>query len=187
MANQDLQDKHADDLSASRYTLKKVRETVIGVGSLVGGVFAGGMIGGWMSKGKNLPTNAMPEGLPFIGGKRYNLKQQFGGLIGAFVGTLVGGLYLGYEHWRKVESQRIAVDEINKDIASTVAIQPVDKELVAENKRLREMLEARSNAPEHLQEKKHAETHPSKHSAGMSPKSHTEHAQTKSTGELGVA
>lgn len=215
MANNELEQKRADDLSVGRYTFKKIRETVISFAGTFGGMFVGGKIGGAMSEGQKLPAvYKIPKGIPFIGGKSYNTKQATGGFVGMMVGSLVAGLIIGYEHWRKIESQRIAVDEINKDIASTAAIQPTDKELVAENTRLRGMLaEADAHKKDHREghehtheglehqgahahahkpEHKHVGTHvppdqQDKLGAILKdgPKTHHEHAATQSVPQLG--
>lgn len=59
---------------------------------------------------------------------------------GAFLGLLSSGMALGYDQWRKEESTRVAAREINNDISKMRILEPTDNELVAENKRLRQML-----------------------------------------------
>lgn len=175
MVNEVLEKKHEDELSVQRYTFKKIRETVISFGGLIGGGYIGGLLGGMYAKSKNLPheMSIIAEGVPFLSGKGINKQQGNGGFIGVMLGSLISGLIIGYEHWRKVESQKLAVDEINQDIANTIAIQPTDKELVGENKRLRGMLEEleakRANRDAILAQgpkshMEHAAHHPAEHS-----------------------
>jgi len=174
MANEALEQKHADDLSIGRYTFKKIREMVVMGGGAIGGALAGIFAG----KPSEIPLIAaeVVEEIPllkrlptFISGMSKGQAALAG--IGAMIGTVAGALIIGYEHWRKEESQKLAVDEMNKDMADTIAIQPVDKELVTENKRLRGMLheleEKRSYREEIL---------------AKGPKSHTDHAAHESGG-----
>lgn len=147
MVNEVLEKKHEEELSVGHYTFKKIRETVITFGGLIGGTYIGGLLGGMYAKSKNLPheMSSLAESIPFLNGKGINKQQGNGGFIGFMLGSLISGMIIGYEHWRKVESQKLAVDEINQDIANTIAIQPIDKELVVENKRLRGMLDEIEN------------------------------------------
>lgn len=48
------------------------------------------------------------------GGRSYNIS----GIVGAVVGYVIGGIASGFRHWRKVEGERLAVGEINKDVAT---------------------------------------------------------------------
>lgn len=61
---------------------------------------------------------------------------------GVFLGLVVSGIILAYEHWVKQESSRIAVGEINNDIANLKVLQKTDPELLKENQKLQEMLVA---------------------------------------------
>lgn len=55
-------------------------------------------------------------------------------------GLIVGSIAVGYDRWRKEESARIAAQEVNGDISKLELFRPSDAELVAENKRLRQMV-----------------------------------------------
>lgn len=66
--------------------------------------------------------------------------KKIGAGAAGFVGLMGGGMAVGYDHWRKEESERLAAEEINRDVAKLELFKPSDPELVAENKRLRTML-----------------------------------------------
>lgn len=85
-------------------------------------------------------------GLPpqdFLGSARW-----IGAGVGGFTGLLGGGIVVGYDHWRKQESERLAAQEINEDVAKLELFKPSDPELVAENKRLRQMLAEAEKSPQ---------------------------------------
>lgn len=119
-----------DKLSAGTYAMKQIRNTVINFA----GLGAGG-VAGW-----HLGKLAKADGLIQRLGDRFGHAngKTVGAVIGAFVGNMVAVLVLGYEHWAKAEAQRLAVDEINKDIAE--ARLRMNPELVRENNALREIV-----------------------------------------------
>ncbi|MFN7402075.1 MAG: hypothetical protein ACK5R4_07070 [Alphaproteobacteria bacterium] len=66
--------------------------------------------------------------------------KMFGAAGLGWLGLTGGGIAVGYQEWRKQESQRLAAEEINRDISRIELFKPSDSELVEENKRLRQML-----------------------------------------------
>jgi len=122
-----IEEKYAEDLSATRYAGKKVYELVLSIG----GTIAGGVIGHYLGKALGRGTRQLEAGG----------NISIASIIGGFAGFIGSGLVLGYEHWKKEESQKLAVAEINRDIANKIGIEPTDKELVRENQQLRAMVE----------------------------------------------
>lgn len=187
------------ELSVGTYAGKKIYEVVVSLGTT-----AAGMWGGLAAAGKfvkphtdeaitkaavNIVTGAAPgieEGmrLPGFLGKLPGLKQAFtnrqlawGAGGGFMAGSILGGLFLGYEHWQKVKREQLQVDEITKDISDIEVFKKTDPELAAENKRLWAELNKREaqpavsshvekHAPDHANkehgDKKHAEHHAKK-------------------------
>ena len=66
--------------------------------------------------------------------------KYVGAGVGAFLGSMFGGMAVNYNEWRKDESARLAAEEVNKNISQMEIFKPSDPEIVAENKRLRAML-----------------------------------------------
>lgn len=85
--------------------------------------------------------------------------------IFAFVGSMIGSIFVGFDRWKKEESTRLAAAEIDRDISRLEVFSKRDPELVAENKRLREMLEhtPTAHAPEHAKEEHKPEHHEKPH------------------------
>lgn len=154
----DLKEKYKEKLTVQRFVTKQVIDLVISFGSLIVGAAAGYYIDKSTYKpGRNLnqtidtslenPQNIIKSFIPPRGGLR-------GGVIGAFVGSFIGQTFQGYERWSKHESERMAVEEINRDIAGFQAMrQKANPELVEENNRLREMLAVESAKTQELLEK----------------------------------
>ena len=126
----DFDRKHNDELSASTYAGKKIYETIV---SFLG-IGLGAAVGYSMDKHHGFQATA---------------KKKFGWrtIAGAVVGSTISGIILGYQHWRKVESTKIAVQEINNDISNMTIRQRTDPELIRENDRLREMLDQMDAQP----------------------------------------
>lgn len=138
-----LEDEYADRLSAGTYALKKIKEVVITAGGVVGGWFAGRQIDKYKGYGSMLSdTHAeiLDAANPGRGARLRGLATPVA-VLGAAAGSIVSGIALAYGHWRKEESQKLAVDEINRDIANMKIRQRTDPELLKENDRLRAMLE----------------------------------------------
>lgn len=156
----DLKEKYKEKLTVQRFVTKQVIDLVISFGSLIVGAAAGYYIDKSTYKpGNNLKQtidtnlqnpdadNWLKSMIPARGGLR-------GGVIGAFVGSFIGQTFQGYERWSKHESERMAVEEINRDIAGFQAMrQKANPELVEENNRLREMLAVESAKTQELLDK----------------------------------
>lgn len=70
-----------------------------------------------------------------------NLLEQYPNILeyaGGFLGLVGSGMFQEYEHWHKEMSAKLAVDEINRDIAQ--ARIRTNPDLLAENKMLRQIL-----------------------------------------------
>ncbi|GEM_PF-2624539 len=148
-----VKEKHEDELSAGSYAKKKLYElAVTGTGFAIGGGTAYKLTEhkpslvfkafSWLPLPESFrnefkAASTSPEKLTALSTE---LKKPIAFLGGA-VGMILSGLVLGYEHWRKVESEKIAVDEINRDISNIKIIPHSNPELERENIRLREMLE----------------------------------------------
>jgi hypothetical protein len=65
-----------------------------------------------------------------------SIKAVWGMGIGAFAGSIVGTLILGYGHWKEGKQAQIQVNEIMKDISDIEIFKKTDPELKAENQRL---------------------------------------------------
>lgn len=72
--------------------------------------------------------------------------KYVGAGVGAFFGSMFGGMAVNYNEWRKDESARLAAEEVNKNISQMEIFKPSDPELVSENKRLRAMLAEKEDA-----------------------------------------
>jgi hypothetical protein len=133
-----------DKLSPGTYAYKQIRNIVVNVAGYGVGWFAGGFIGGFFDKNKtgvaNQAEKVIERGMD-VEGFLSNVKKS-GKSLGSWVGLVVGGMaasiYLGYEHWAKGEAARLAIDEINRDIAETKL--RMNPELRRENNLLREMI-----------------------------------------------
>ncbi|MFO1241971.1 MAG: hypothetical protein U1E36_02030 [Rickettsiales bacterium] len=136
--------KHADDLSASRYATKKLYELgVTGAGVLLGGTAAYFL--GKSGKFRSWITNKFGEEA-YRGAVSLNEETQKLGkfspltFVGGTLGTAFSSLFLTYEHWRKEEVAKLSVKEINEDISNMKIRYRTDPELLKENERLRDML-----------------------------------------------
>lgn len=134
-----------DKLSPMAYAGKQVRILLVQMAGLLGGGGIGFWLGGIGAKTMRVPkfvADLMAKGDPEAIEKLAAVevpKKMVGATIGVFVGTVITTLVLGYEHWVKGEAERLAVDEINRDVAeSKLRMNP---ELQRENKLLREMVE----------------------------------------------
>lgn len=130
-------------LSPATYAYKQLRAIAINLTGLVGGGFAGWMIGGTLRTDAVLPSR-IESLMHEMGGMAKAVAQKparmIGGMVGTVIGGTVAGVILGYEHWVKGEALRLSTDEINRDISE--AKLRMNPELVRENKYLREMIEA---------------------------------------------
>ena len=164
------------ELSVGTYTGKKIYETVVGIGSTALGVW-GGLVAaaklikpGTVEKVSHVLVNprAVKESvikLPGFMGKLPGLKNgftqrqlQWGGFGGALIGSIAGGLVLGYEHWQKVKREQMQVNEITKDISDIEVFKKTDPELKAENERLWAQVNERKSGShmEHHAKREHA-------------------------------
>lgn len=166
-----------DKLGFGAYAWKQLRSLSISLIAIGGGGFLGHAIG----KGMKNSTMQVPKFLQkFINTE--TVSSRFGAMgIGIVAGTLVDGLFQGYEHWAKGEAARLGVDEMNRDIAeSRLCMNP---ELLRENALLREMVAKQEEQlktarhepihhkphhekPEHMVSMKDAHHEPSAHAQG---------------------
>ena len=133
-----------DKLSFGTYFTKQLRNIVVNLGGNIGGAAIGaGLAGAYKPSSLELRPETLAEVEKFgsIGKSIARSPHKWvGGAIGAFIGGNIALLFLGYEHWAKGEAERLAVDEINRDISE--AKLRMDPELMRENTTLREMLKA---------------------------------------------
>lgn len=130
-----------EKLSPATYAWKQVRAIGINLFGLVGGGYLGHHIGGQF-KPRNLDkTMAILQQTRFANEAELIARASnkwIGMAIGSFAGSLITGVYLGYERWVKGEALRLSADEINRDISE--AKLRMDPELLRENHLLREMI-----------------------------------------------
>ena len=143
----DFEKRHAYDLSASKYAQKKGLELALtATGAGVG--FIAGKYG--IHK---LPIKAFPKSLRELVENDPEMRREFefpASLMGSAIGMSVGTVPIAYEHWRKEEAKRFAVQEMNQDVANAKIRTRTDPELVEENIRLRQMLEEKAAQTEAL-------------------------------------
>lgn len=129
-------------LSPTTYALKQMRDllfTVVGVG---GGGYLGYKFGGYFSENRKV-SDGFASAFKKLFGAGGELiadapTKWIGLFTGSFLGEAVAINILGYEHWKKTESARLSVEEINQDIAE--AKLKMDPELKRENTELRKMI-----------------------------------------------
>ena len=144
-------EKYQKELSAGTYAKKQIYDLVISFGSMALGAFAGYK---FAPKGNSKVIN-------FIGKKLFDEEKDIDvdslspkakegaaytnkityAFIGSLIGGIIGGIIQGYSRWHKQESERLAVQEINEDVANMKIRDRTDPELIRENDRLREMLD----------------------------------------------
>lgn len=145
----DLKDRYKEKLGVGTFASKQAIDFVISMGSMAVGAVAGYFIDKNTYK-KPLDGSFITEkeGLGAMiprGGIR-------GAVVGGLLGSTIGQFFQGYDRWRKHEAERMAVEEINRDIAGFEAMrQKPPAELVEENARLREMLAIETAKTKELQ------------------------------------
>lgn len=77
------------------------------------GLQFGGAILGYFA-GKGLGKAGIGQKEIFEGDKSLNISSA----AGAIIGLVVGGTAAGFRGWKKMEGERLAVQEINKDVAT---------------------------------------------------------------------
>ncbi len=159
MANENprksIEEKYKDKLTPVAYAKKEIADFAISVGSMVAGGFIGNTIGNRLKK-----PGAVPDKDSVFGNveKIYPKISVWGALIGSMLGGMVGGIIQGYSRWKKHESERLAVSEINEDVANMKIRYRTDPELLRENERLREMLAEEEKKTEALKQQKEERT-----------------------------
>ena len=128
MAEEQKQDTIEKQLSVGNFAMQQART----IGLLVGGTLVGGAAFFGLAKtglgaklGKWLARSDL-EGLTGEKLEKAIKSATIGGThamagAGALGGLLVGGAASQYEHWAKVERERLGVQEINKDVADIMA------------------------------------------------------------------
>ena len=144
---QEFKEKYSKELSAGTYAKKQIYDLIVSFGSMAIGAVIGSRIG---AKSNAFDSNHENTRATGILGKKVNLA---GGGTGLIIGSIIGQLIQGYERWFKNESERLAVSEINEDIANMKIRDRTDEGLVRENDRLREMLEVEEQKTATLTEK----------------------------------
>jgi hypothetical protein len=158
----------SDKLSFGTYFGKQIRDFVVNVAGAGGGLAAGWGIGGlFKSKPFKVGTTEILEHFGWVGAAAAKSPNK---AIGAGIGYVVGSLgavtVLGYERWAKGEAERLAVDEINHDIAESKL--RMDPELMRENATLRDMLaHEKGKAAEHAKSQHAKAEHPKSGYADM--------------------
>lgn len=145
--NTDIKERYKDKLTAGVYAKKQITDILVQFGSLIGGGLIGNFIG--KSFGKKNPASAMesetttwiPKGIHVVGTA-----------VGAILGSMIGNIIQGYNRWKKHEAERLAIAEINEDVANMKIRHRTDPQLLAENDRLREMLEVESQKTQELEQ-----------------------------------
>ena len=181
--------RHAEELGAKRYAFKQLKQWGINFGFPIIGAGAGFGIGSLFRKSKPLlpeMTATALEELPSLEqnviklGSKVTKAQAIVAASGAVVGVVVAGLVELYEHWRQVESARLAAAEVNEDVSNMKIRMRTDPELLRENDRLRQMLEAEEQKTAKLGGAK-----PTAHALHESPaQSHQAHLENKPTNRL---
>lgn len=158
-----FEERHKDDLSASTYAKKTAGSFFTSLLTMGGGAAAGFGIGGLFKSKTFLHRAQQADG--FVEGvtgasevvesrvpkilEKVKLSQAVGALAGAVIGSIGYGIYEGYQNWRENEAQRLATMDVNNDITQAKILIPSDKELLDQNKHLKEMLlkEEKHTAP----------------------------------------
>ena len=116
---EDRQKRIDEKTSVGVYALKQVQQTVIpligaGIGWLLGaGILKNARMAQWIEK-RMAWKNAFGSGFE-VGGKPIFVGITTG------IGTMIAGMFNTYEHWRNLESEKLAVAEINTDVGNLVA------------------------------------------------------------------
>ncbi len=158
------------------YLVKQAYQIIVSTGGVIGGAYAGVVGAKRLLKDAVISAEHAVEWakLPVIS-KLPGLKTapsmkqlQFGGIIGAVIGSMASGLVLGYGHWKKVKQAQMQVDEITKNISDIEVFKATDPELKAENQRLWAELQKREHPGEKhegTEKRDHASKH--EHAASM--------------------
>lgn len=112
---EDRQKKIAENTTFGKYTAKQLFNTVVQVVGIGGGFLLGKKLNN--TKLANTINEKVASSLP---------KEAAELGKGAFIfatttlGAIVSTMALAYEHWKNAESEKLAVAEINKDVAKMV-------------------------------------------------------------------
>ena len=175
--DQKFDEKYSKELSAGTYAKKQVLDIIVSMGSIV----IGGLVGNYIGVKANLFGHNSAED---FGSKYLPKKQNLAGAgIGALFGSIIGQLIQGFGRWKKHESGRLAVAEINEDVANMKIRDRTDPELLKENDRLREMLDAESQKTTDINER----TSPAQKHLEEGKKTMVEHSQTTQGSEAQVS
>lgn len=192
--NERFDDRYKKELGFGRYFGKQVVEFVVSFGSMGLGAFLGSKL---MPRDREIDFSQTIENRVRRSVKTRSLDldleidsdldldidntprdsrftvsyKTLGAIVGGIVGATIGGIILGYGKWKKKESERLAVGEINDDIANIKIRQRTDEELIRENNSLREMYREAVEQRESVQH----ETSNSRQS--IQPKSHFDFAE----------
>lgn len=113
---EERQSRLEEQTTGGKYVLKQLRTMGIMAVGAVAGFFAFGTLKNtklpeWIAK-QFKPGEHLQEFTEVV---KNNLKWG-----GAFVGTIVSSMFCTYEHWKSVESEKLAVAEMNIDLANMV-------------------------------------------------------------------
>ena len=121
---EDRQRRIEEQTSVGRYTMKQVKqEGVLILGAVAGyfaarGLLKNNKVAEW-AEGK--VASIMPAPAKHsIWQNTKELSQRVFGFVGIMAGTMVSGIINTYEHWKNLESEKLAVAEINKDVGNLV-------------------------------------------------------------------
>jgi hypothetical protein len=131
--------------SVGAYLVKQLYQQAVVFGSIIGGAYLGLMASKPFFKAAETGERAAQlwQRVPAFIRKMPGLAKpmsanhvMWGGGIGMLLGSLTGGITLGYEHWKKIKQSQLQVDEITRDISDIEVFKKTDPELKAENERL---------------------------------------------------
>lgn len=133
-----------EQTSVGTYLRKQLYQQTVAWGGLVGGSYLGVLAGKAFSKGVEVTTehqqwwSELPvlSKLPLLKTAPSMKVLQWGAGVGALVGSMVSGVILGYEHWKKIKQSQLQVDELTRDISDIEVFKKTDPELKEENARL---------------------------------------------------
>ncbi len=113
-----------DKLSVKSFAWSQASQMLLQIGGGVVGFFAGKGISNIGTLAER--TGKWVKSMPYLEKMLEDSTNKEAGkhgitAIGTLVGLTIGGVASLYRHWRRGESERLAVEEINKDMASLMS------------------------------------------------------------------